>query len=256
MQDGDVEEDLDVEKLLAGLRIVAREEAAALASAPVDAFTPLSADERGEIAAILLARPAGAAKIADAKPSADTGAGIVSLTDARRWRRRVLTWVLPLAAAAGLALALGPLSRDVTPLPPLPAYEVTAQGGLKTVRGGPVEPTREGATPRPERIALDTELIVHARPAIAVDGPVSVRAFAIRDGTAHELPAQVELAPSGAAEVRVRPGAGLVKPGPATLRILIGRVADVRDAKPIDAALASVDASGRRWLTVPIDLGD
>ena len=248
-----------MEKLLAGLRTIAREEADAMAAAPFEGFASLSTEERGEIAAMLLARPTGTARIASAEPNAGaqagSGADIVSLTDARRWRRRVLTVVLPLSAAAGLVLALGPLSRDATTLPPLPVYEVTAQGGLKDVRGGPVEPVGNGAAPRPERIALDTELTVHVRPAIAVEGPVSVRAFAIREGTAHELTAQVELAPSGAAAVRVRPGAAIVKPGRATLGILIGRVADVRATTPHDAVQPSVDPSGRRrWLIVPLDL--
>jgi hypothetical protein len=253
---GDAAEDHGAERLLAGLRAVAREEATALASAPIDASAPLSADERGEIAALLLGTPGGARKDPKAKTNAPAEAGVASLAEARLRRRRWLTVAVPLAAAAGLALVLGPLSSNRTRFEPLPDYDVTAEGGLKTVRGG--DPNGGGAATiaRPERIGRDTELVVHARPATAVDGPLALRAFAIQGGVARELAAQVELAPSGAAEVRVRPGAATVQAGRITLLILIGRVDDVRAATLVEAAASPADANGRRWLTLLLDLAD
>ena len=46
----------------------------------------------------------------------------------------------------------------------------------------------------------------HCRPQTAVEGPLAARAFLIQqDGAAREIAAQVQIAPSGAAEVRFRP---------------------------------------------------
>jgi hypothetical protein len=239
------EEDTDVEKLVRGLRATAKAEAA-MVSPPVEMMS-LSAEERAEIVAAILGEPATAAT----RTTVPTG--VTSLAEARRRRTRWVTLGLPLAAAAGLALVIGLPSRHPAQ-PPLPGYDVTAMGGLKEFRGG--EPVAEGTGPvaKPERIARDTELTVRLRPATAVEGSLAVRTFVV-DGTAvHELTPSVELAPSGAAEIHVRPGATVAAGAHATLRVLVGRPDDVKSAAPSDAAGTPADATGRRWLTVPVDV--
>ena len=160
----------------------------------------------------------------------------------------------PLAVAAGLALVLGLPSRHSPAFSPLPAYDVSALGGLKEVRGGGPVPA-PGATAPTERVARDTELTIRLRPATAVDGALAVRAFLIAEvgASTQELVANVDLAPSGAAEIHVRPGVS-APAGRATVRVLVGRPDDVRAATPADATGSPTDGGARRWLTVPIDV--
>jgi hypothetical protein len=161
--------------------------------------------------------------------------------------------------AAGIALVLAVPSRRGPAFAPLPPYDVSALGGLKEVRGGAPVPT-VGATAAAERVARDTELTIRLRPATAVDGALAVRAFLVGNagganvGTStQELGASIELAPSGAAEIHVRPGAA-APAGRATVRVLVGRPDDVRAATAADATGAPADGDGRRWLTVPVDV--
>ncbi len=240
------EEDTDVEKLVLGLRATAKAEAAATVPPSVEMMA-LSAEERAEIVAAILGEPA----TAGTRTTVPTG--ITSLAEARRKRTRWVTLGLPLAAAAGLALVIGLPPRHPVQ-PPLPGYDVTAMGGLKEFRGG--EPIVEGigAVAHTQRIARDTELTVRLRPATAVEGALAVRAFIV-DGTGvNELAPSVELAPSGAAEIHVRPGATVAAGAHATLRVLVGRPDDVKAAAPSEAAGTPADAGGRRWLTVPVDV--
>ena len=92
------------------------------------------------------------------------------------------------------------------------------------------------------------------RPATAVEGALAVRTFVVDGTTVHELVPSVELAPSGAAEIHVSPGTTVAAGTHALLRVLVGRPDDVKATAPSDAAGTPADASGRRWLTVPVDV--
>jgi hypothetical protein len=241
------EEDNDVETLVVGLRKRAKEDAAAMLAPTVEAMAPLSAEERGAIVAAILNGPASATS----RPTVPT---VTSLAAARRKRTRWVMVGLPLAAAAGLALVFGLPSPRTATQPALPSYEVSALGGLKEFRGGEPVAGGTGAVAHAERIARDTELTVRLRPATSVDGALAVRAFVVEGTAVRELAPRVELAPSGAAEVHVRPGTTLATGAHATLRVLVGRPDDVKVAAAGDAVGTPPDATGRRWLTVPLDV--
>jgi hypothetical protein len=173
-------------------------------------------------------------------------------------------FALPAAAAAGLVLASRVWLDPSGGLPPLPSYEVSARGGIKEVRQGERLSGAAEATAHPERVGLQTELVVGCRPATAVDGPVAARAFVFREGaagSAAEVAHQAQTAGSGALEIRVRPFAGVAATVDAaapvrwTLRIAVGRPTDVAKLAASDAAArAPADGPGIRWLTVPLDL--
>jgi hypothetical protein len=242
------EEDTDVENLVLELRKAARAEAKDEAQITA-MLAPLTAEERDQIAAAILKSPAGASTRTTV-PSAP----VTSLAEARRKRTRWTMIGVPLAAAAGLALVFALPSRHTSTEPPLPGYEVSALGGLKEFRGGEPTATAPSAVAHPERIGRDTELTVRLRPATAVEGALAVRAFVIEGTAVRELAPSVELAPSGAAEVHVRPGTTLATGTHATLRVLVGRPDDVKAAAPAEAAGTPAEANGRRWLTVPLDV--
>jgi hypothetical protein len=143
----------------------------------------------------------------------------------------------------------------------LPAYEVSARGGLKEQRQGEKElPGPAGAIAHPERVAPQTEIVVGCRPATSVEGPVAARAFVFRDGapdSAAEIAPSVRTAPTGALEIRVRPLAGVAAGPPARwiLRVAVGRPDHVAKLAASDAtASAPADGPALRWLTVPLDL--
>jgi hypothetical protein len=239
------EEAIYVERLVLGLRATAKAEAEVVV--PPLEIAPLSAAERDDIVAAILSAPTASRTTREIS-------GVTSLAAERRRRSRWVAIAAPLAVAAGLALVLGLPARNPA-FPPLPAYDVSALGGLKEVRGGVTAAPGATATAPTERVARDTDLTIRLRPATAVDGPLAVRAFLAAEGgaPAQELSASVDLAPSGAAEIHVRPGAS-APAGRATVRVLVGRPDDVRAATPADATGAPADASGRRWLTVPVDV--
>jgi hypothetical protein len=241
-----------VDTLLTRLRALAKQEQDETGM-PDELRTPLSRAERDEIVAAVLAT--GGSRTATVTPLAP-----------RRSRRRVwLAIALPVAAAAGLVLVARPWVDSSGSLPVLPTYEVTARGGMKEVRGGESEsPGAAGATSRPERVGPQTEIVVGCRPATAVEGPVAARAFVFRDGaggSVAEIAPQVQTAPSGALEIRVRPLAAVTPvPGAAapvrwTLRVAVGRPDHVAKLAPSDAVAGTpADAAAVRWLTVPLDL--
>jgi hypothetical protein len=93
---------------------------------------------------------------------------------------------------------------------------------------------------------------------------LAVRAFFVQGDSVDEVTPVVQLAPTGAAELRLR-GSDLLPGhrGRGALRVVVGRPADIRAVVPQAAATAATDTSvsaarhdGRRWLTVPLDLLD
>jgi hypothetical protein len=245
-----------VDDLISRLRALAKEERDETGM-PDELRAPLSLAERDEIAAAVLA--AGTPR----------AAAVVTPLASRRSRRRVwLAIALPVAAAAGLVLVARPRLDSNGSLPPLPTYEVSARGGMKELRQGERDSGGVvGATARPERVGRQTEIVVGCRPATAVDGPVAARAFVFRDGAAGaagspaEIATQVQTAPTGALEIRVRPLAGVAAGAdPAararwTLRVAVGRPDHIAKLASADAAAGTpADGPAVRWLTVPLDL--
>ena len=183
------EEDIDVERLVLGLRATAKADAEVVVP-PLD-IAPLSASERSDIVAAILSAPTATRTTREIS-------GVTSLAAARRRRSRWVAIAAPVAVAAGLALGLGLPARRNPAFPALPAYDVSALGGLKEVRGGGSVPTPSATAPT-ERVARDTELTIGLRPATAVDGALAVRAF---------LVAGVGVAGVGVAGVGVARGSG------------------------------------------------
>jgi hypothetical protein len=173
------------------------------------------------------------------------------------------------AAAALVALWMRPAARVGDA--PLPGYAVAASGGVAELRGARAEGTKDGTkagaddgadeaadratTARSARLRPESELRVTLRPQRAVAGPVAVRAFFLQGGDVEELRPAIEVAPSGAAELRLR-GADLVgrHRGAGILRVVVGRVAAVGALGATAAVGAGSDGSSLRWLTVPVAL--
>jgi hypothetical protein len=161
----------------------------------------------------------------------------------------------PLAVAAGLILAFHPFST--VGRPPLPTYDVVASGGLKEQRGaGTPQPEHTGVTASLQRVGTETELIVVARPATAVEGQVAVRAFLVTTTGVQEIDPRAKVAPSGAAQLHVRiSDYARDGRGPVQLKILVGNPATVRAATPADARHdGPADSATVRWLTVPLEI--
>ncbi len=224
------EEELD--KLLGALRTVAREDELAVARLPADAYAPLSAADRAGIADRILRAPQAAA------PVDSPVIPIASRRPARRW---VLAAVVgPLAAAAALVLLIRPFSGEQTG--PLPAYDISASGGIREMRGAePAAGQAPGSIAAPQRLRPDSRLVVVARPDVAVDGPIAVGVFLSQAGRTEEIRPQIQIAPSGAVEIRASAAdvfAG--RTGHWDLVVLIGR------SKPSEPTA--------RRLTVPVDI--
>jgi hypothetical protein len=175
-----------------------------------------------------------------------------------------------LAAAAAFVMWMRPAnqtgSQEGSPDGSLPAYFVSASGGVAELRGGTSESAdAEGATTASvQRLRTESELRVICRPDNAITGPLAVRAFFVQGDHVDEVAPLIQLAPTGAAELRLR-GSDLLPRhrGRGTLRVVVGRPADIRAVVPQMAATGSADTSGpaarqdgRRWLAVPLDLFD
>jgi len=251
--------DDDMEALLNAMRAVAREDDVAIAGFSGDAAA-LSADERGRIAERILALQAEArpaSTVTDARTGAD--ARTVDRLAARRGRprRSAGVWAgagVALAAAAALVLWLRPHPvSNVDGDAGLPAYAITATGGVADVRGPAPGVVVEGRTAPAQRVRPQSELDIACRPDSAVTGPVAVRAFLVHGGAVDEVHPALQVAATGAVALRLR-GAELVAlhTGDAELRVVIGRPAAVTAiAAPPTAAS---DGEGARWLTVPLRL--
>jgi hypothetical protein len=247
---GEQEDDKNgVEKLLAAVTAVARDDDLAVARLPTQAFAPLSASDRAKIADRIL-RPR-AAEPERERPK--TGDVVVSLDSRRRKGRwRLMTALAPLALAAAVVVALRSFS-GVGP-GPLPGYEIIATGGIRETRGAETASSQAGAmVAAPQRLRPRSRLLVIARPRIAVEGPVATRVFVVQGNKAAEVWPQVQIAASGAVEVRA-PVAEVFggRMGHWELVVLIGRSEALRRTDA-DAAVASPSDPRWRRLIVPLD---
>ena len=245
--------DDDMEALLNAIRTTAREDDVAIAEFSGEAAA-LSSEERARIAERILALQAAApltSAVTDSR--AGTDARIVDQLGARRGRPRRSTrlWAgagVALAAAAALVLWMRPHPVATG----LPAYAISASGGVADLRGPAPGVVVEGQTAPVQRLRPQSELEIACRPDSAVAGPVAARVFFVHGGVVEELRPDVQVAPTGAVALRIR-GSELVALhiGQAELRVVIGRPAVVG---AIASPPAASDGEGARWLTVPLRL--
>ncbi|MEP6655326.1 MAG: hypothetical protein ABJA82_18315 [Myxococcales bacterium] len=276
-------------KLLNAVRLVAREEDELADACPDDQVPVVSPAVRADITRELwgaISRTRGGAA---AGPALDDGdpwdrVGARRAEEARRQTRRRMAWSMAtvgVAAAAALVMWIRQSPAPVTDdgATGLPDYAIAASGGVAETRGpapatGMDEAATATTTTAPVRLSPSSELRVTCRPDTAVPGPLAVRAFLVRDGAAREVFPQIQVATSGAVDLRL-PGAQL-HGGPATvtaageagrptgeLLVVVGRPQAVHDVGPGDVLKgasgrfrpgAAGDAVQRdqRWLAVPL----
>ena len=242
------EDNEEMGKLLTALKSAAKEEDLALGRMPPEAYQPLPAERRAAIAdRLLLGAPS------DVVPS-------IASMDRRRPRsgRRIMAFVIgPLvAAAAALVLVVRTFSGDG--MAPLPDYGVSARGGIKEMRGGvPDSPSPARIAAPLQRLRAESRLVVVARPASAVEGPVAIRAFAVQATRADEVWPQVQVTASGEVEIRA-PVAEVfgARTGHWDLVVLIGRAKALREAGLADALASQSSPASPNWrrLIVPLEL--
>lgn len=181
-------------------------------------------------------------------PPSAAPAEVVSLDARRRLLRIVtpLTGVLMAAAALWVLVVRPPDQTTQNDLAPLPSYEITARGGLKSTRGvDDVKP--KGVL----RLAPGSELDLALRPATKVEGPLALRAFVAQGGEVRPLTVPVEAAPTGALRVRGPVNelfAGLK--GQVELRFVIGRAEALGEGAKARAKAVSTEGSGPGWQTL------
>lgn len=246
---GDDSAEDDLQKLLAALRVTAKEDELAVARLPAEAFAPLSADDRARVANRIV--QAQAAETQREKTS--SGGAVVSMEGRRRRGRGIVAVALaPLAAAAALVLVVRSFSGEQ--MPPLPDYEISASGGSKELRGAdPAAAAAAGLVAAPQRLRRESQLVAIARPAVAARGGVAVRAFVVQGRTVDEVWPQLQIAASGAVEIRA-PVAEVFgdRKGRWELVVLVARAEALRKTEPAAAIAHPSDPTWRR-LTVPLD---
>lgn len=276
----------DVNSLLNAIRMAARREDEETNNLPADATPALSDGARARIVeAILRAQTAEHRPRTEPDPVTDDdendalalrrkaqapAGGARRRSNQRIWGMAAGGLAVVLAAAAAFVMWMRPASQtgsqEASQGGSLPAYFVSASGGVADLRGGKSESAEaDGATTASvQRLRPESELRVICRPDNAITGPLAVRAFFVQGDNAGEVTPLVQLAPTGAAELRLR-GSDLLPRyrGRGTLRVVVGRPADIRAVVPQVAVAGSGDSSGsparndgRRWLTVPLELVD
>jgi hypothetical protein len=168
---------------------LSEEDRAALAALGDDeamtAFAPLDEAARERFAAAALTAMGASA----AAPEPE-GAKILPFR--KTWAGRVLTFAVPLAAAAALAFVL---LRPGPEGPGLPDYRLDATAGERTLRSAepaPADVPRYGPGSR-------IELVL--RPSTAAQGPVTVRGFLNRGGELQPWAVTPEVSPEGAIRI-------------------------------------------------------
>lgn len=266
--------------LLNAVRMAVKEDDDEIARLPANAMASLSDGTRSQIVdAILRAQADEHSRRNEPKQVTDDGGDDAlalrrpSRGSARRSIQRSTRrgWVL---GAGGLAVALAAAAAFMFWMRPegqagaLPAYFVSASGGVAELRGGKSEAddadSAATATAPVQRLRAESELRVVCRPDSAITGPLAVRAFFAQGDDIDEVVPVIQTAATGAFDLRLR-GSDLLPRhrGHGSLRVVVGRPAAIRAVLPPMAAKASGDISGstarhddRRWLTVPLDLLD
>jgi hypothetical protein len=266
---------MDVNALLNALRTVAQEENVEIGAFPLDSVPPVSESARDRIVQMILQAQGQAqghetSQSVFRSPSGDIRAigegsrrrGASPSGSAHRSPRRFFLATSGLvAAAAVLAMWLKPTNPNSPNSPNaldsgFPAYSISASGGVRETRGVAPAATTGGdeTTAASQRVTPASELVIVCRPETGVTDEVAARTFFVQGADVSEVHPRIQVAPSGAVELRLRgaelPGHG---PGPAAVRVVVGRADRVRSTES-RAALAGSVAPGLRWLTVPLDL--
>jgi hypothetical protein len=259
----------DMSDLWHALRDLAREEDREIEELPAHLVPALSAAAKARVLArIFDAQPLARGAVVGRQPGVTLEIrgdelGTRRTTRSKRWSAVVFgTSGLAVAAAAVLVVSMRTRSEPTTPLP---TYAASASGGVALLRGGSgsgvgVAAGIDDTTTTPQRIRRDSELRVVCRPDSAISEPIAVRAFVVQDGSADEVHPAIQIASSGAAELRLAGGDLVARHhGHATLRVAIGRAPAVDAFNPRDAIAGSAatgpgSAIAARWLTVPLDL--
>jgi hypothetical protein len=194
----------------------------------IEAFTPLSAEARGEISQRLLAKIAserGANSLANGVKS-DTALGKASPVSAASHSRaserqasepravvitlrRLTVAVSALALAASLAFVLRGRTEAEAPLP---KYEVAFVGGEQAWRGeAPNDPARSGETGDKasqggkHRFSHGERVRLSVRPGTTVSGPIEARIFLRRGEDVRPWPTSVDVSSAGAIRIAASP---------------------------------------------------
>ncbi len=193
---------------------------------------PIGDDVKARFADAIMAEIGPAAvEPARAPPSEATGAKVIPFP------RRVLTWALPLAAAAAVAFVM---LRPTTPQ--FTAYQLDASAGEQRLRSGSAAP--DAGLPR---YADGSGLELVLRPQTRVDVPVSVRAFWMQGGRIETWSPVIDGAPGGA--FRISGEAGVLLPnlrGEVELLFAVGPEATLpATTDALRAALVKIPESWR-----------
>jgi len=113
-------------------------------------------------------------------------------------RSRALAWLVPLSAAAGLALWW-----RVSAVPELPSYSLQPRNAQAQYRSAAREEVESTGSAQPLALARAASLVIDLRPETKVDGELEVRAL-LRQSGRHELwPIDVERSEHGALRVKL-----------------------------------------------------
>ena len=222
----------------------ARAGESATGAAAWEAFRPLGADFRQQLAAKLTAAAGAEEPVA---PKTPVKGQVVPFERPRR--RRWVQWSIPAAAiAASLVLVFRPLGE----MPPLPSYEI--------VVGGTVAEQRSVSAPDPEGVqpfAAGNRFELVLTPLTAVEGAVSAKIWRLQAGQLRALSSPPpEVAASGTVRLRGTVGEGLDLPqGRSSLVVVVGRSGELPGDTELVAALSSAQqAAGDAWRAWRVEL--
>jgi len=205
-----------------------------------EAYRPLGVSARAGIADVLVRLQQDEAA-ASVRERASVGSGLAQW---RAWLERLRWYSLPAAAAVALLIWwLLPVGPDGGPA--LPAYDISARGGIRQVRG---EAEQEIA-----KLAAGSELELTLRPSTAVEGKLAVAVFVVTPEGSQPVAAHAQLAASGAARLIIARSAFGDLSGIVRLRVVIGRPERLQSAAELASASATAGPGWRR-LELRVDL--
>jgi hypothetical protein len=185
----------------------ARAEGDAEAALALAAHRPLDEAARSRIADRLVKMTAASKSTATPAAPAEGRSNVRQLTP-----RRSVTWMAPLALAAGLFVwfAVGHTNTSQ----PLPEYAMVVKGGDQVMRGA------AEVTGKLTAGAADSRFEIVARPSTRIGGKVEAKAFALRGGSLEALDATVDVSDEGA--VRIVGAGGALKDA-SEVRVVVAR---------------------------------